>query len=267
MQTHFRNTILFVVLLSFFDTLSVHAQTENDTTRIRFRNRQLILIDKHRSSDDETPRNLLNRVEAHWAGVEFGTTILLNKNFSNSFEQDKHWENDPAKSFSWNFNFLEYKFKLYENYVGLTTGLGVNWTQIGFKNNLLIQNSQDSIWSFKDTLIDYKRNKLVGTYLTIPVLFEFCTKKLSNKGFFFAVGVIGGLKVASTRKMVYSANNDNIRIKNTSSFGLNPFTLDAAFKVGYRNIGFFANYSLLPRFDKRKTVGVFPLVIGVSLHI
>jgi hypothetical protein len=57
-----------------------------------------------------------------------------------------------------------------------------------------------------------------------------------------------------------------VKITNNKSFGLNPFTLDAAFKVGYRNVGFFANYSLLPRFDKNKTVGVYPITIGVSLH-
>lgn len=241
------------------------SQTDYDTTRIRFRDKQMIFIGKGKDTSNNSYRNFFNRVEAHWAGLELSPAILMNGSFQTSFPAAKHWENDPGRSFSWNFNFAEYKIKIYHNYFGITTGMGINWTQIGLKNNVL-QSTADSLWVYKDSIHDFKRNKLRAVYIQVPLFLEFCTKKKSDKCFYFSVGVIGGVKFASSTLQLYESDKVKNRTKTRGSFGLNPFKLDAAFRMGYRRFGLFVNYAMMPLFDKSKTVGVYPLNIGLTLN-
>ncbi|AEA43472.1 outer membrane beta-barrel protein [Fluviicola taffensis] len=261
-------TGLFITFIFFLFGYSF-SQEDPDTTSIKINKGKILIVRGDGESDtiDAAPTKWqLKHVEAHWAGIEFGPTMLMNSGMGTSFPDDKQWENDPGKSFSWNLNFAEYKFKIHKNYVGITTGLGLNWTQIGLKNNLLYANS-DSLWTVKDSVNDYKKNKLRAIYLTVPLLLEFCTNEKSNKGFYFAAGVIGAVRLGSSTKQVIEDDKTKIRSKTKGVYGLNAFKVDAAVKLGYRNIGVFANYNLLPLFDTDKTVAVYPLTFGLTVNI
>lgn len=260
-------TGLFVTFI-FFLFGYAKAQEEPDTTRIQLKEKLILIINNDKNNDTidaEPDKQTLKRVEAHWAGIEFGPTMLLNGAMKSSFPNDKHWENDPGKSFSWNLNFAEYKFKIYKNYIGITTGLGFNWTQIGLKNNLLYANS-DSLWVVGDTVNDYKKNKLRAIYLTAPLMLEICSNGESDKGFYLAAGVIGGVRIGSSTKQVIEEDKAKLRTKTKGVYGLNAFRLDAAVKLGYKDIGVFANYNLLPLFDTDKTVAVYPLTFGLTVN-
>ncbi|MEJ6615423.1 MAG: outer membrane beta-barrel protein [Crocinitomicaceae bacterium] len=49
-------------------------------------------------------------------------------------------------------------------------------------------------------MTSYTKNKLSAAYLTVPLLFEFNTKAKSSKSFYFAFGVVGGVRIGSTLK-------------------------------------------------------------------
>lgn len=262
--------ITFIFFVFGYSYSQTEKQEEPDTTRIQLKEKLILIIKNHSDNDSDTidaapDEKELKHFEAHWAGLEFGPTILLNSGMGNNFPNNKYWENDPGKSFSWNLNFAEYKFKIYKNYIGITTGLGFNWTQIGLKNNLLYANS-DSLWVIKDTVNDYRKNKLRAVYLTVPLMLEFCSNGKSDKGFYLAAGVIGGVRIGSSTKQVIEEDKSKEKTKTRGVYGLNAFRLDAAVKLGYKDIGVFANYSLLPLFDTDKTVGVYPLTFGLTLN-
>lgn len=204
-------------------------------------------------------------LEAHFAGLEFGPMILLNSSMNTNFPSNKQWENDPGKSFTWNLNVLEHKFSLYKNYIGLTTGLGVNFTQLGLRQYVLNTNS-DSLWAVKDTVNNYDKNKLRAVYLQVPLLLEFCSKESGEEGFYLAAGVIGGLRLASSVKTVIATETKDVRAKNKGEYALNAFRMDAAVKFGYKDWGLFANYNVLPLFDTKMTEGVYPLTFGLTCN-
>jgi hypothetical protein len=260
-------TGLFITFIFFLLGVRSYGQETPDTTRIKLKDRTIIIVDGEiKDTIDAAPDEKTHRaIEAHWAGIEFGPTMLLNSSMKSSFPTDPQWENDPGRSFSWNFNFAEYKFKFYKNYVGLTTGLGLNWTQIGLKNNLLYSNA-DSLWVVQDTVNDYQKNKLRALYLTAPLMIEFCSKGDDSDGFYLAAGVIGGVRLGSSTKQVIETGDTRVKSRTKDDFSLNAFRLDAAVKLGYGNFGVFANYSLLPLFDTDKTVGVYPLTFGLQLN-
>ena len=145
--------------------------TETDTMKMKFGKTQVLVISKssgeEESSEDEEdvdtkeeeePRERSRKSEAHWAGVDFGFSILLDDKQDNAFTDHPYWKNDAAKSQVWNLNIIEHKINFGTPFVGLTTGLGFNFTSVAFKNNYLIQSSTDSVFAVMDTVNIFSKN-------------------------------------------------------------------------------------------------------------
>lgn len=257
-------------------TIIEEGEGEPDTTKMTIGKREVIII-RHSDedfdlefddeNDDEDEKSHMNKSDAHWAGIDLGFTMLMNQNFKNSFEENPYWENDPARSNVWNLNLLEHKFAFGTPYVGLTTGLGFSFTSIAFNDNYVLRSSVDSLFAVVDTVNSYSKNKLKASYLTIPLLFEFNTNANPKKSFYLAAGVVGGVRMTSKIKRKGSfEGGKEFEEKEKGTYGLNPFKLDAAVRLGYGTFGVFANYSLLPLFNVGKTVEVYPLTFGLSLN-
>ncbi len=253
-------------------------EKEIDTMRMKFGKTQVLVISEEGEESDvqvtvdgetvdieEEPRKS-KKSEAHWAGLDFGFNVLLDENRENTFADNPYWKNDAAKSQVWNLNILEHKFNFGTPYVGLTTGLGFNWTSVAFKNNYIIQSTADSVFAVTDTVNIYSKNKLKASYLTVPLMLEFNTSANEDKSFYLAAGVVGGVRLTSKTKRQGEFEGKEFKEKVKGSYNLNAFKLDAAARLGYGNWGVFANYSLLPLFDQGKTVDLYPLTFGLSLN-
>ncbi len=257
--------IITIGLLSLFCLPTFAQEEENsDTTRINLKNKEIIIIELGDDTLSCKPKKY--KSEAHWAGVDFGVSMLMNSSFQTDFPNDPHWENDAAKSTVWNLNIAEYKFQVAKHYFGITTGLGFNFTSVAFKNNYVLVDSPDSLYAYMDTVNNFTKNKLKAAYLTVPLLLEFNTNADADKSFYLAAGVVGGLRLTSKTKRKGEINGNKFTNKDKGTYSLNPFKLDAAVRLGYGDFGVFANYSLLPLFDTGKTSEVYPLTFGLSLN-
>ena len=261
-------------LLSLLTISSVYSQEEikKDTTRLNIGKVEVILVDHSEAEAsaeidtiDAAPTEKEKELfEAHWAGIDMGFTSLMNASFDNTFADYKYWENDPAKSMTWNLNLWEHKFSLYKEYIGITTGLGFSFTQIAFKDNYMLVATSDTLMAvipIAETQ-DYTKNKLKATYLTVPVLIEFCTNEDADKSFYLAAGVVGGVRISSRYKRSIEDNKDIQK----GTYALNSFKLDAAMRMGYGNWGAFATYSLMPLFETSKTIEIYPLTFGLTMN-
>ena len=88
----------------------------------------------------------------------------------------------------------------------------------------------------------------------------------ADKSFYFATGVVGGIRMTSKIKRKGELDGKEFVQKEKGTYSLNPFKLDAAVRMGYGSFGVFANYSLLPLFDTKKTIEVYPLTFGLSMN-
>jgi TonB family protein len=218
------------------------------------------------SEDDD--EEITKRYDAHWAGFDIGSLILMSEGFNSTFENNPYWQNNIGKSSSVNLNLLEYKLPIFKQYFGLTTGFGMAFSTIGFKDNYILYHDQDTVFAMKDTLQSYRNNSLTATYLTVPLLLEFTTKAKQKKSFYVAAGVIGGLRIGSyTTKTGKYENGDRFQNVVRSKYNLNPFTLDATLRAGYGFIGIYASYQLNSLFKNNKTVDVFPFKLGVTFNV
>lgn len=252
----------------------IEGEEPNDTTRINLKHMEVIIVEKETESkydeefDEEEDIDVYvePESEAHWAGLEFGVSMLMDQSMNTSFDNYPYWTNDVAKSQVWNLNIFEHKFDIAHQYFGLTTGLGFSFTSVAFKDNYVLQSTPDTLFAAIDTSVIYSKNKLKATYLTVPLLLEVCTNKDSDKSFYLATGVVGGLRIASKTKRVGEIDGREFKEKVKGAYDLNPFKLDATARLGYGSIGAFASYSLLPLFDSGKTMELYPLTFGLTLN-
>ena len=254
------------------ETVEENIETPPDTTRVNLGKTEFIIVghdddenefESEFEEDNDEPKSESSN-DGHWAGVELGFTSLMNSENGNNFTNYPYWDNDEAKSTTWNFNFFEHKFNFgSKGHLGVTTGAGLSWTSLAFKDNYILSSSPDTVFATIDTLNVYSKNKLKATYFTVPLLLEFNAKPNT---FYFAAGVIGAVRIGSKTKRTGEIDGNEFKLKTKATYGLESFKLDGTVRMGYGDLGVFANYSLLPLFDTTKTSEVYPLTFGLSLN-
>jgi hypothetical protein len=265
-------TYTLAVLLS--STGLFAQETTPDTTRVNMGKMEILLVD-HSSETEEAEVDTIDAspdenekkvFKGHWSGIDVGINMVMDEKFERNFENYPYWETDITKSSVWNFNILEHKFKIYKNYIGITTGFGFNLNAFHFTENYMIKSNSDSTFAKLDTVYNYAKNKLQANYFTVPLLLEFCSSNNDDNTFYLAAGVVGGVRISSKSVTVTEIEGKKERLVRKDGFGINPFKLDAALRMGYGTWGFFANYSLIPFFEKGKTLELYPLTCGVTCN-
>lgn len=222
-------------------------------------------LEEVEEEEEEEERKLF---DGHWAGFDLGALVLMSDIFKSDFASNDYWKNNVVRSAVFNFNFFDYKFPIFKQYLGLTTGLGWNITTIGLNKNYDIVHTADTIFAISNSTQSYRANSLNVQYLTVPLLLEFATKKEQKKSFYFAAGVIGGVRIFSnTRQTGKYANGDRFDLNVRSKYNLAPFTLEATVRTGFGPIGLFATYNLNTLFKDGKTVAVYPFRTGITLNV
>ncbi len=257
------------------ESKEVSTNGEKDTTRFTMGNSEIIIISKGEDKQsfkieeidtiDASPKKKNRDNEAHWAGIDFGVTSMMDQYGGTEFNNYPLWRNDPSKSWYFNLNLLEKKFKIVKEYVGLTTGLGFSWKSYGFRDNLDVVVTSDTITGTPSGMV-YSKNKLRTSFLTVPLLLEFNTHADNDEGFYLSAGVIGGVRMTSSIRKEGEINGSEFESKQKGDYALNSFSADATVRLGYKNWGAHATYALLPMFNTGQTLAVHPVSFGLSFN-
>ena len=248
------------------DTLRQTITVDNggDTTRIKLRKKTIIIIEDDDDEDDE--KGDRNR-EGHWAGFGINTNGFLNADGKIATGDDAGFlELDHARSIGFNFNLVEKRFSIFREYVGLTTGLGIQWNRFALKNNVDVMVSADSTYGVENTTVDYKKNVLRSTYLQIPLLLEITTNKDNDKAWHISAGVVGGIRIGSSLETKWEDAGKTNKDRVKSNYNLNPFEAHATAIVGYGDISLYVNYGLTQVFEKDKGPNYAPVSAGILVN-
>ncbi len=170
---------------------------------------------------------------------------------------------------SWNFNlnFIEYGLGFGTDKAGLVTGLGIEWSNYHFDGaNNIIENTDGIIEEYllPNENSSVQKTKLQTTYLTAPLLLEFQIPA-GKKRVYLSGGVIGGLKICSKTKMVYTLNGDKQKDKVKDDFNLASLRYGFTTRIGYRSVRFFATYYPTALFESGKGPELYPFSLGLTL--
>jgi hypothetical protein len=207
------------------------------------------------------------RMNANWGGFDFG---FVSTNGSDE------WSNKALQSSSFGLNLVEYKLPIFKQYLGLTTGLGLNFRTIAFQNQYAMVSTDSTISlqtgnpTLYDSLASVKFSTFNQGFIQIPLLLDFSTKTRQTKSFSIAAGVVGGLRMYANHELrgKYS-NGDKFanQMRDDKRFHSNLLNLDATVRVGYGAIGVFGTYSLTSLFHKEAAPKINPFCIGFSINI
>lgn len=255
------------------DATSGPVALSGDTTRLKFGGVRIIIIEDPEEggeTEDSTYKEIdidINDCEDkkfnNWAGIYWGVNGFLT--YDNQLELDttyRNFELDYSKSITFGMNFGNLSINLIPHYVGLSTGMGIQWNRYAWKNNTDLVTNADTIYAVQNTIVDYSKNILKATYLQIPLLLEINTNKCEDKAFHISAGIVGGYKLGSRIKQKYESEDKKYVNRSKGHYQLSPFQAYLTAQVGYGNGVLFVNYGLTRVFEKSKGPQLYPFTAG-----
>lgn len=217
--------------------------------------------------------------DGHWAGFDIGFNTMMSSPFKRDFDANPYWENNIANSLQFNMGIWEYKIPIVRQYLGITTGMGFSISSYSFKNdakNYTLQYTADSTYAqvlpgviHTDTIDGKLRNNnLTLAYFTVPLMLEFASQEREKKSFYFAAGVVAGIRFAGSYVQAGRYENGGRFYNSTrSKYNTNLLTIEATARLGYDWGGLFASYNLNTLFKEGKTVNVYPFRAGITFNV
>jgi hypothetical protein len=276
-----KNTILVTVALLMGFAFQISAQ-EKDTVRIKIGNKKIIIIeDNEETTDDiiiETDSTVTGydfdydedecskEFEGHWHGFEFGFNGLVDAN-NKMPSADADFAINMARSWTFGLNLFQKDIPLIKNNFGLIGGLGMQWRNYHFDNNVEPERvGEELIWHDIDEP-EFTKNRLQATYLTGVVAMEFQTPVGNgDHEFFIMAGGYGNWRMGSNLKQRWNEDGNKEKNKIRDDFHLNDLEYGLTGRIGIGKLNFFANYSLTPLFKENKLVEDYnPVTVGVMI--
>ena len=205
------------------------------------------------SSKDSYPvkKNLL--FDAHWNGFEAGLNMF--------FDAPQEMELRPLRSWYFGFNIADVGIAFDRRHtVGLFTGVGLGWNNFSWNNPVVVEfDPENTVYTIEPIEADLavKNTKHGVLFLQAPLMFEV----RPTRSMYIDAGVTGGLRIAQWTRVKLE---DGTQDKHYYGSSINRFKLDASLRVGGDDIGFFANYALLPLITTGGTE-VRPVSFGFSI--
>ncbi len=252
--------------------------SSDDTIKVRIGDKNIEIIEHEdktsvdiydRGEDEEDlacPDGDEKKFRGHWAGFEIGMNNLLDNSGSISRTPEAAFmELKASRSLNVNLNFAQYSLGFGQDRFGLTTGLGIEFSNYFFSNNNTLGKSNGSVIGV-DTLGILEKSKLTTTYLRIPLILELqlFAKKRSDR-VYISAGIVGGMKLGSHTKTVINRDDGEKKSKDRDDFYLNPFRWGLTTHVGYKGITLYADYYPTSLFQKNKGPELYPFSAGLAL--
>ncbi|MBL0104137.1 MAG: DUF2807 domain-containing protein [Bacteroidetes bacterium] len=243
--------------------VSANTDTYRDTTRIMLGDdRQLWIIGKKDSC-----KHCHDEARPKWAGFELGLNSYLDRGGKYDLSSDKEaFETNMIKSVAVSINFFQKNFQLGHSNVWFTTGLGFTWNNYRFDSDVTLSKGDSTVATHTNvpgTAI--LKSKLVVSYLTAPLMFEFLTSRTQSKAFHFGAGAIVGLRLGSHTKQKIQQDGRTFKVKDHDDFNLSPFKYGARVQLGYGDFNLFAEYDASTLFKSGKGPELYPVAVGVTV--
>ncbi len=267
---------LTVILAAVLFSTTLFAQEKKDTTTFKIGNSTIIIISdkddviKIKNGDtisiNDSTKCKRKKFNGSWAGIDIGLNGFLNSNNSFSLNSSDQFLNlNQAKSWTFSLNFAEFNIGLVKKHIGLVTGAGLQFNNYRFDKNISLIGDSSKLTYYTDTVLKFQKNKMVVTYLTIPLLLEFQLPVNNHHDIVhLSGGIIGGLRIGTHTKQVFDINGNSNKEKQREDFHLSPITYALTGRIGYNGISVFANYSLSSLLKSNEGPEVYPWSAGLS---
>lgn len=233
----------------------------DDTVRVNIGQHDIVINDdgvKITKCDSKPKFN------GHWAGFGLSVNGLLDQDHVIDYPDGAPYlDLNYNRSTGVNINFFEQNVNLYNQQLGLVTGLGVTWNNYRFADNVILTDDGELSGRFDETPnYSYQKSKLMVASLRIPLMLEYQTNgKMKSNSFHLGAGALGQVRMWSHTK---NEINDS-KTKNKGDFYINPFIVQGIGTIGWGIINLYGTYSFSEMFRHDKGPTAYPFEIGITL--
>lgn len=273
-----KSSLLFALLMSF--SFAINAQeTKKDSTEKKSDDWKIsigktkIIIQKDGDSDTLDLSEVGEKKEKkkkqrynHFAGIDFGVNGFVSPKQSIDLQQEADFlELNYRKSFEVSFNLWEKYMPIWEEKIGLVTGVGIKYNNYDLVKDVIVVNQMDSTFAVTDPNRSINKNKFKTSAIHVPLMLETNLGKDAKHSFHLAAGGTVTYIVNSRTKQKYKEDGKSFKKKDKNDFNVNPFQFAATARVGYGDFTLYATYNLTPLFENNKGPEVIPFTVGVSV--
>ncbi|HDR90141.1 MAG TPA: hypothetical protein ENN63_11025 [Bacteroidetes bacterium] len=258
---------------------AVEIVEEGDTVKIKIGNKGLQVVESEEGTKvdilqdeeevtEEKPliRKRRRKFNAHWKGFSLGMNNYVNAEGQlGPLPDDDFMDLNTGKSWGVSIQFAQLDVGLIGNSLGLVTGVGIDFNDYRFDGNNNIQKTDNVIVEKDYSPLTLDKTKLTTTYFSIPLLLELQIPA-GSKRIHAAGGVIGSVKIGSHTKVVYRDSGAKQKDKIRDDFNLSPLRYGFTGRIGYGDFSVFANYFMIPLFEKNKGPELYPFTIGITFN-
>jgi len=203
-------------------------------------------------------------VETSWHVMDLGINEMLTPNNDPLPAGYADMKIVPAKSFNFHWGIVQQGINIGGGKLRLVYGLGIDFNNYRFKEDIDLKEGSNPLEYTVNDAVDYKKNKLVTQYLTMPLMLNFKSNPHnSNKSLNLAAGVHGGYLIGSHQKQKWEEGGSKEKKKLRGDYGLNQYRLGYAVQFGYGDVNIYARYYPDPMFQ----TGVGPEVNTAAVGI
>lgn len=252
--------------------------SHKDTTSIKFLGSEMKIVSEDRSKkfsfysdkheNDKERKPVKKRFEGHYWGLDLGFNSFLTSSGDLSLPNEYDYLSlNSGKSIEVTVNALQQNISLSrKGNVGFVTGLGLNYNNYRFENDIVLVNDDMGNLSYENIDGNVNKTKLTTLYLTAPLAFELQFSEQKKDGFYISAGGIVGYRLSSHTKVVTEEDGKKDKDKNQGSFTLNDFKYGVQARIGFRSINIYGSYYLSPLFDTNKALELHPVSIGFCFY-
>jgi hypothetical protein len=247
----------------FIDDVEAMADSLADVTE-KIVEEKIIINDD--CADNHDKPYVKSRNNSEWFNCDFGFNFLVSNGQLDMPDPYKDLELDNGKGCNFNLRVFEQSLGIVKDRLYLVYGVGVDWNNYRFKNNIdLLPDSTPLAYKFSNE--DYKKNKLVSTYVTVPLMLKvnLFTDK-DGDAFEIAAGPQFGYLIDSHLKQKWD-NDGKQKRKVNGDFNLNEFRIGYSLYFGYKDIDFYVRYFPDSAFKKGKGPDANTMAFGLALGV
>lgn len=197
--------------------------------------------------------------------TKFGLNNLLNTN--DKFDMPvghESMELTNGRSMNFELMFATHAVKIFRDNLRFIYGIGIDYNNYRFTQNVnLSREAEGPLLGTIDSLIDYKKNKLVTQYLTVPLLLNINLGPEGDEKFNLTFGPSFGYLIGSHQKQKWEDGSKEKR-KIKDGYHLEDWRIGYQASIGYSGTMLYAKYFPNPVFQANQGPDVRTVAFGIS---
>jgi len=163
------------------------------------------------------------------------------------------------KSSNVNIWIVQQKVNLYQHYLNLKYGVGIEMYNFRFEQPISFRNDPNNA-VYMDN-VKFSKDKLFVEYLSVPIQLNFQSNPNNDKSFYASIGISPGYLIQSHTKQI---SEERGKKKVNGNFNLNNYKMATIGELGIGSVRLYGSYNMTNLFDKNYTnLDLIPFAIGL----